>query len=97
MAASEPTFQLSKKKETFFALSQSFRALTVRWVVPLSPTQLNRAYLLPASLFCRDSELDSGTKPKPLLPQSVTLPSTITPPKLNFGLFLWEPASARFD
>lgn len=74
VAASEPTSQLSESSKPLFALSGCFGALIARWVVPLSPVQLNQTYLLLTSTLPTDSELDRGTKPKPLLPQSVLYP-----------------------
>lgn len=74
VAASEPTSQLSESSKTLLALSGRFGALISRWVVPLSPVQLNQTYLLPTSTLLTDSELDRGTNPKTLLPQSVLYP-----------------------
>ena len=75
VAASEPTSQLSESSKTLLALSGCFGALIARWVVPLSPVQLNQTYLLLTSTLPADSELDREPNPKTLRSQSVLYPA----------------------
>lgn len=75
MAASKPTAQLSWTDDILLALSQLFRALTLRCVVPLLVVQLNQTPSLPASTLHADSELDRAPNPKVLNAQSVLYPA----------------------